>query len=173
MKQHWNIRVISYLAILTAIGVALLYVQPVRLWNVRVSFSFIPVSTAGILFGPAGSAAVSVLLDLLGAILVPSGAFFPGYTLTALLNGLIWGLCLHKSRTLPRAALAVLANQILCTLLLNTFWISLLNGVPFRAQFLLRLVQSAITAPIQFCVVGFVLLPFLRRFASRLLPRHR
>ena len=33
---------------------------------------------------------------LVGALLFPTGAFFPGFTLTAACTGLLYGLCLYR-----------------------------------------------------------------------------
>ena len=43
--------------------------------------------------------------------------------------------------------------QLLLSLLLNTLWISVLYGSPFRALLAARAVQCAILGPVQFAVI--------------------
>lgn len=53
-------------------------------------------------------------------------SFFPGFTLTAALRGLTYGLLLHKKPvTFPRCLAANAAVSILWGLLLNAVWLSL------------------------------------------------
>ena len=62
----------------------------------RFSTSFIPVVIGARLFGVWGGMAVYGIGDLVGAIAFPTGgAFFPGYTVTAAIVGLIFGLFLR------------------------------------------------------------------------------
>ena len=62
--------------------------------NLRIGLTFLPVVCAAIIFGPIEAAIVGGLGDMLGAFLFPTGPFFPGFTLTAVLTGLIHGFFL-------------------------------------------------------------------------------
>lgn len=164
-----NIRMIAYLGMLTALGVVLAALRPVSLWNFRISFTFLPIAAAGMLFGPVSAGVVGALSDVLGAFLFPAGTFFPGYTLTAFVNGLCWGLpFLHKKRTVPRLLLAVGSSLVLCTLLLNTLWISVTHGSPYLPQLMRRLVQAGIMAPVQF-LAGGLMMGFLERNEDKMI----
>ena len=94
--------------------------------------------------------------DLIGALLFPIGAYFPGFTLTAFLNGMFFGLLLHKKRTMPRVICAVAVTQLCCSLLLNTLWISLLYGSPFEKLLIARGVQCTVLVPTQIIVIGIL-----------------
>ena len=110
------------------------------------------------LFGPLEAGIVGALIDVLGAFLFPTGAFFPGYTLTAFVTGLCWGLpFLRGKRSVPRLLLAVVSNLLLCTLLLNTYWNALTRGAPFLPPLAPRLIQAAVMAPVQFLLGGLVM----------------
>lgn len=59
----------------------------------RIGFGSLPVIIAGILFGPLVGGAVGMVADLIGFIINPmGGAYFPGFTVSAALNGVIPGL---------------------------------------------------------------------------------
>lgn len=190
MKKLFGIRGIAYLGVLAAMGVVLAALRPVSLWDVRVSFTFVPIAVGAILFGPLPAGVLGALIDVLGAILFPSGTFFPGFTLTAFLHGLIYGLFLwqkpgetvpapaeegglrgflRRHRDLLRVICAVLVYLAVCSLGLNTLWISVLYGTPFLPSLLRRLVQAAVMGPVQILVLA-LLVPLLRRLRPRLLP---
>ena len=48
------------------------------------------------LFGPGVGGAVGALSDILGYAVRPTGPYFPGFTVTAALSGVIFGLLLGK-----------------------------------------------------------------------------
>lgn len=130
------------LAVLTALQVVLSRFLSVQLWNLKFGFSFVPVMIAANLYGPFGAAAVYAVGDLFGALLFPTGAYFPGFTLTAALSGLVWGLLL-KGRIRPLKAVgAVLIVQCGCSFLLNSYWISFVSGSPYLSLLAVRWPQS-------------------------------
>ena len=57
-----------------------------------ISFSFIPMMLAGIYLGPWYACLICALGDLIGALLFPFGAYFPGFTVSSGLMGLVYGL---------------------------------------------------------------------------------
>ena len=157
-----RLRMILVLAMLTALEIVLNRFASIRTWNLKIGFSFIPIVVAAMLYGPLGGAAVAGLGDLIGALLFPNGPFFPGFTLTALLTGLVFGLFLKKNQKPLPVLLAVGINQLILSLLLNTLWISMLYGSPFFPTLVSRLPQCAILIPVQIAVI-LGLSPTLRK----------
>ena len=88
-------------------------------------------------------------------MLFPIGPYFPSFTLTAFLTGLVFGWFLHKRQTLWRILGAVAVNLFVLSLLLQTVWISLLYDAPYMPLLLTRIVQCGIMAPIQFFSICF------------------
>lgn len=148
-KSFFTTRTMVTLAILVAMEIVLSRFLSINAWNIKIGFNFVPVVIAAMLYGPIGGAVVAALGDLLGALLFPIGAFFPGFTLTACLTGLVFGFFLHKSQTLPRIGGAVLINQGILSLCLNTLWISILYGSPYGPLFITRIVQTLILIAVQ------------------------
>ena len=89
---------------------------------VKIGTGFVPVMLAGSLFGPIGGMVVGGVSDLLGAILFPFGAYFPGFTLTAAFSGLVYGMFLGGKPALPKILLAYLITTIVVTLGFNTLF---------------------------------------------------
>lgn len=148
-----NTRMIVTLGILVAMEIVLSRFLSINAWNTKIGFSFIPIVAAAMLYGPIGGAIVAALGDFLGAILFPIGAYFPGFTLTAFLTGLVFGFFLYKEQSIPRILGAVAINQFILSQCLNTLWISILYGSPYGPLFVTRLVQTAILFTVQTVVV--------------------
>ena len=151
--RNISVRHIVYLGVLTALEIVLSRFLSISAWNLKIGFSFVPIAAAAMLFGALPAGIVAALGDLLGAVLFPIGPYFPGFTLTAFLTGLTFGLFLRREQTPLRALGAVAVNQLILGLLLNTLWISVLYGSPFPALLVTRAVQCAILGPVQFVVI--------------------
>ena len=103
---------LTTLAILLAIRFALDYLPEVNLGVTKMGFCFVGAALTG--------AAHDILKFALGGA---KGVYFPGYTLTAIVGGLIYGLGLHRQTKTPlRIFLTVLAVTLICNLGLNTLW---------------------------------------------------
>lgn len=160
-KQEETLFTLVCLALLIAMQVVLARFGTINLGITRFSISFIPVVIAARRFGVISSVIVYGLGDLVGAIAFPTtGAFNPCFTITAALSGLCFGLFLSKKASLGRILGAVLSSQILCTLLLNSYWLwhfyySAEKGYP--AVLLSRLPQSIVTAVVQIVFMALFL----------------
>lgn len=162
-----NIRCLTRLALLLAIEIILSRFLSVSAWNVKIGFSFIPVALAALLYGPAAGSIIAGLGDFIGALLFPIGAYFPGFTVTALCTGWVLGALLHKKQSLTRILCAVVINQFIFSLLINSLWISLLYSAPYQPLLSIRIVQCFVLTPMQ--VAGILLLVKLReRFGDTL-----
>ena len=123
---------------------------------VRIGFGFLPIAMLGILLGPWWAAVTYALGDFIGAILFPTGQFFPGFTLTAFLSGLVFGLVLHKKTvTYRRALLASCLVVLLFDLVLNTYWLTLLMGNAFWMLLPTRIVKAALMIPVETVLIPF------------------
>ena len=146
------------LALLIAVGVVLGRLVPVlSVWNAKIEFSFVAVMLAACIAGPIGGMVTGALIDFIGAILLPTGAYFPGFTATAALTGLVFGLLLYKKCNLGRIVIAVLSTQIVCGFLLNTLFISILYTKAFTALLVTRAIQVVVMSVIEIVFAELVL----------------
>jgi len=148
-NTKFDTRTIVILGLLAAIQIVLSRFLSFSVWNMKIGFGFVPVVIAAMMFGPLQAAIVGGVSDFLGAILFPIGPYFPGFTLTACLTAILFGLFLRERQTLVRVAGAVVLTQLICSLLINTYWISLVYGAPFISLIPPRLIQTAILVPVQ------------------------
>lgn len=153
-KIRISVRDITLMAMLIAIEIVLSRFCSIQAWNVKIGFAFIAPVTAAILMGPAQAAVVAGVADVLGTLMFPIGSYFPGFTLNSCLNGLVWGLFLHKKPSIPKAAIAAGINQFIIGLFITTFWISVLYGSPYLSLLPVRLTQACILFVAQFVTIS-------------------
>ena len=154
---------LTLMALLTALEIVLSRFLSISAWNTKIGFAFVPVVIAALLLGPLPAAIVAALADFLGALLFPIGAYFPGFTLTAFLMGLCYGFFLCRKQSFRRILGAVAVHQLVLSLLLNTLWISILYGSPYKALLVTRLPQCALLFAVQ-----LVLIPLIVKVLPRL-----
>ena len=148
-----NTRMITVIGVLIAMEVILSRFLSINAPSVKIGFAFVPCALCAVLFGLGPTVILEILADLLGATLFPSGSFFPGFTLTAALRGLSYGLLLGKKQTPARILICVLFNQLVLGLCVNTLWISILYGSSFAALMVARVVQCLVLIPVEFVVI--------------------
>lgn len=119
---------IVLLALLVALQVVLGNLTQVPLVGKQFNFGFLPVAVAGALLGVPGGLIVGALGDFIGAHLFPAGAYFPGFTLTSALVGVLYALPLYRQKpSVVRVIIAVALATVL-NLFLNSLWLSMLYG---------------------------------------------
>lgn len=84
-------------ALFTAISILLklifeIYIPLAGLPALRINLTSIPIILSGIICGPLIGLITGALSDILCFVIKPAGPFFPGFTLTSALTGLIPGL---------------------------------------------------------------------------------
>lgn len=134
-------------AVLISLNVLLERLPAFKSVNSHFSLSIITLGFAAVYLGVGYTIALATFGDLLGALLFPFGAYNPLFTLTNAVMGLIIGLFLRKKASLLNISLGVLANKIVCTLLLNSMWVAIFysGGIfAFPTVMVGRLPQAAI-----------------------------
>ena len=160
--KKFNLRTLVVLALLVSAN--LVVTSIFKMPGVfKYSPAFLIVALAGREYGVWGGAIVSGLGDLLSAILFPVGAFLPGITLTAALIGATYGIFM-KNANWWKITLAVVIENFILGLFLNTFWLSLAYDSKSYLGFLIaRLPQMVIMT-----VVSIPLLLLLNRYVPKL-----
>jgi len=158
---------IAYISLLIALEVVMGRFAGIMTPIVSINFSFLPLVVNAIVFGPVSATVSAAISDILGAFLFPQGLgiYFPGFTLSAALNGLTYGLLLHrKPLRLWRICIACFITNILISLGLSTYWVYMMTGKGFLALLPTRILQNAIMLPIKIIVIKLVVyrvIPFV------------
>lgn len=142
-----------FLGLMAALNVVLSRFSVQLSSEVRLSvLGFLPMAMAGMLLGPGYGAAVGAIGDVLNFLLFTHvyGGYFPGYTLTAALSGMWYGLVLHgKPVTWKRALLAVLPVIALGEIGLNSVWVYMMYYKTFWVKLPLRIITNVIEMPVK------------------------
>jgi ECF transporter S component (folate family) len=160
-----NIKKIAILGLMIAIEVVLERVLSIKTDVVKIGFGFIPVVLVALLYGPVYAGVTAAMADFIGVMLFPTGVYFPGFTLSAFIAGMIFGLLLYKKeKKLWRVISAALIHGLIVTLALGTLWLSILMSKGALVILPSRLLQFAILVPLQ-----VILIPtFCQRLAGAL-----
>ena len=137
--------------------------------------------------------AASPLMDVIKFFIKPDGAFFPGYTLTAMVGGLIYGIFYYRLQIKqpqlteetgwPKVKAWILANitsillifianvlvKCICNIGLNTLWSSMFTGKAWIALLPTRVLKNLIQIPTD-TILHFVLLKLFCQLKRYLLP---
>lgn len=146
-----NTRALTMAAMLIALNVALASVRVQITPELRLSIGFVTQAAAGMLLGPVIAMLTGAAGDLVSLLCFPSGAFFPGYTLTAVVGGLLYGLMLFGRQRVGylRALMAKGLVSLVCNILLNTLWLTMTTGQGMLALLPARLIKNLCLLPIE------------------------
>ena len=164
-------RCLALTALLIAINIALdLLGLTIKLPpNLRIGFGFLCNAAVGMLFGPVVGMMAGVCTDVLGYFAgnLTMGAYFPGYTLTAITAGLFWGLWLYPRKlTVWRALGAKACINLFCNIGLNTLWLTMTGGKAMGALLALRVPKNLLMLPIETVLLYFGMKLVLRLYQA-------
>ncbi len=156
MNQKSSTQKLVTLSVLVAIQIVLSRFLSFSAWNVKIGFGFVPVAVTAMLYGPAPAGMMAAVSDFLGAMLFPRGTYFPGFSFSALITGLILGIFLYRNAGTVKVAAAVILDSLITTLFLNTLWLSILYGSDFRGLLSARFLQALVLFPVKFIVLSLL-----------------
>jgi ECF transporter S component (folate family) len=87
----------SYAGVLIALQIVLGNLVQIAFVEKQMNLGFLPIAVAGYLLGPVGGMLVAGLGDILGTVIFGTGAYFPGFTVTALLVGFLYGWIMYPN----------------------------------------------------------------------------
>ncbi|XVG95198.1 folate family ECF transporter S component [Eubacteriales bacterium KG127] len=148
------------IAVFIAIEIILTRFLSIQTPIVRLGFGFLPIAMIGILYGPIWAGVSYAVGDVLGMMLWPTGGYFFGFTLSAFLTGIIFGLLLKRDETgrlqLSRILIACAIVVLFVNLGLDTLWLSILQGKAYMAILPVRMLKSVITYVLQVTLIPLV-----------------
>ncbi|MDR2658740.1 MAG: folate family ECF transporter S component [Spirochaetaceae bacterium] len=140
----------------------------------RISFAYVPIMMSAILLGPAWSAGVATLGDVIGMMLFPKSGFFPGFTLSALLTGLIHGFFLYNTKNNKQFLIRLIISTITVLVFIHIGLTSLWLVIMYKKAFILfastRVIAAVILLPIEVSSI-FLLKVFLDPAIKKFLAR--
>ena len=170
LNEFKSLRNVVVCGMMAAIAIILGYVAPIKIGNyIRIGFSGIPNQVVDYLFGPAIGAIFGASLDVIKWFLQPSGDFFPGFTISAALGGIIYGFAFYKkSITLGRVFIAQLIVKVFVNIGLNSLWLKMLYDQAIIALLPGRILSNAVMLPID-TFITYVMLTAVARTVRKMI----
>lgn len=148
-RELKDTRSLAFSAMLLAIAVVVGFFAIQVTESIKISFAFLVDELCGALFGPVVGMIEGGLADLLKYLVAPTGPYFPGFTISSIVGGLIYGLFLYGRKVTLRRVIACNATiTVFVNMVLNTYWLTMLYGSAFMAIFPARIVKELIMLPI-------------------------
>lgn len=164
MKNHSKVTRLITIGLFIALEIILTRFLSINTPFIRIGFGFLPVALLGIMYGPVWAGVSYAMGDILGMLIFPSGPFFPGFTLSAGLTGVAYGLILYgKPVTWKRT---FIASAIVClgiNLCLDTFWLYILMDRAVVAMIPARMVKGVVMLCIQTALIPVIWNKYLKK----------
>lgn len=150
-KELKDMRTLAVTAMLMAVAVVLGFFGTVQIGDyLKIGFSFIANELTALMFGPAVGGIMAGTADIIKYLVKPTGPFFPGFTISAVVGGVIYGMILYKKPvSLKRVACAKAVVAVIVNMGLNTFWLSALYGQAFSVLLPARAVKQLVMVPVE------------------------
>ncbi len=171
-------RRIAYAALLTAISIIFTRVLGTTVpiggaLALRLSFGEIPIIFSGLLLGPVFGGATGFMADIIGYLINPmGGAYFPGFTVSAMLTGMIPGLFALLRQREEWTWLSLLGvitiTDLIANIFLNTYWLTLYFDKPFLVFLPTRIITRFVLIPVYVMIINM-----LTKMLYKIVPRHR
>lgn len=155
-----NVRVLAFAGLVVAMSIVLESL-PIYLLgpSLKIYFSFLVVGLGAMVYGPLVGMAVGGLTDTIGFLLASYGEpYFPGYLVTGILSGLIYGLALYRRNpTVLRLIVLRLIINYGSNVALGSVWKAMLYGKGYLYYVSTGLVKNTIMLPIEVLLMWLVL----------------
>lgn len=131
----------------------------------RVGFGEIPLIMGGLIFGPLVGGIGGAVADLIGAWAFPQGPYFPGFTLSSILWGVIpglFGIYFRKANkgnpfSLKNVFITVAISILIISIGLNTYWLAQMFGKGFMAFLPGRVLSALVNIPLQSYIITLLI----------------
>lgn len=146
---------IAALLISLSVIISTIYIPvPAVIGTPRIYFSYLVNSLGSFIYGPVISLISGFVGDIIGCIVHPTGAYFPGYTLTSMLGALVYALFFYKSKlTILRIVLCKIVVNLFINVALNSLWDSIILGKGYIALAVGRIAKNVIMLPIEVILI--------------------
>lgn len=146
-----HVKTLVITAMFIALGVILGFFFSIQITDsLRLGFSFIANEMTALLFGPVVGGIMGGITDILKFIIKPTGPFFFGFTLNAILGAVIYGIMLYKQPiSFRRILLTKIIVSIIVNVCLGTLWVSMLYGKGFLLLLPMRVIKQCFSVPVE------------------------
>jgi len=159
-----NVRRLAITAMMIAMEIILHRFLAYQGQSVQINIAFLPIFVVAVAYGPIWSGLAWAIGDTLGTFIAGNGAWFPLFTLTNFISGILMGFFFYRKEIkFVRVLIYVLVNAVFCSLFLQTLFLTVYFNdwaMGFEAgldsyltRLGLRLIQNAVLVPVQLAII--------------------
>ncbi|QAT50230.1 folate family ECF transporter S component [Caproiciproducens sp. NJN-50] len=143
--------------------------------NLRITTAFLALALGSMIFGPVVGLSAGLAYDLIGYLLIPATVFFPGYTLSSMLEFFIYGIFLYQCKiSVLRVFVCKLIIDFGIHVGLGCLWSSMLYDKGYYYFFVKSLIKNSIMLPLEVVMLVAVLQVFLPVLAHQgVIPKQK
>lgn len=171
MSKNSHAAPIVYGGIFTALTILFTYVFAIQTTFIRIDFAFIPIALYAAMWGPVRTAVMAGLADVIGSNLFMPGLYFPGFTVSAVLTGWLYGTFLYgREISFKRAITLTFLVFVFVDCILNNIWLTIMYHDAAKAFYSWRLVKSALLAPCKAFIIYTLYKPlhvFIAKYSAK------
>lgn len=166
-----HVNCLAVTAMLIAVGIILGYFSIQVTDFMRIGFSGLANELGAYMFGPVVGGLMGGIGDILKYIMKPTGPYFFGWTLNAVLGPVIYGIMFYKKPiSVKRILVAKIIVAVVVNMLLGTYWLSIMYGKAFFVLLPARALKQIASVPIDTALL-YVVLQMLAKAKAFVLVR--
>ena len=135
--------------------------------TLHISFGYMFTAVEATILGPGAGMISGAITDIVSFMVHPQGPFFFGYTITAMLGELFYGLFFYRQKiTLPRIIAAKVSVNYIINVLIGSFWSSILYSKGYIYYATRSLIKNTMMLPVEITLLFTIfklIMPFLKR----------
>ncbi len=164
-----DLKKIILAGLMAALSVVLQSVKLPLTSGLQIQITFFISALSGAMFGPLLSLVRGAVADIVGFLLFPSGAFYLGYTLSAMLSAMVYSLFLYRQKiTLWRIFVAKAIVSFGINAALGSLWnLKLMGSKSYLAYLAPSLAKNTVLLPIEVLVILLIfssLIPVMSKY---------
>lgn len=174
-SEFRNLRSLVFAGLTIALGTILSFLYiPVGV-NLRITTAFLALALGSMIFGPVVGLSAGLAYDLIGYLFLPATVFFPGYTLSSMLEFFLYGIFLYRCKiTVLRVFLCKFTVNFGIHVVLGCLWSSILFDKGYYYFFMKSLIKNTIMLPIEVIMLVSLLQIILPVLANQgMLPKQK
>ena len=149
-SEFRDLRSLVFAGLTIALGTILSFLSiPVGV-NLRITTAFLALALGSMIFGPVVGLSAGLAYDLIGYLFIPATVFFPGYTLSSMLEFFLYGIFLYRRKiTVLRVFLCKFLVDFGIHVGLGCLWSSILFDKGYYYFLIKSLIKNTIMLPIE------------------------
>ena len=170
-KEYWraalaefrNLKMLLFAALIVALRIALKSVSIPVAADLKIGVGFLVNAFGSMVYGPVIAIAGAAVSDTLGALLFPSGPYFPLFLITEIAGSRVFALFFYRAEItslrviLSRFCIDFFVNIVLQTPIMMAYY-QIMLGKSYKVFHLPRIIKNLVMFPIE----SVVLIVFLR-----------